>query len=315
MTKETVVIPRNSLLSIGKTSLAYVETKPGVFQLRKLKTGPSADGMVAVFEGIESGENVVSKSTFLLDAQMQLQGNPSLIDPDKAVEDGEAQLTEAEKEEIRKAMEPLSDADRALAEAQVICPVTEVRLGSMGMGTPIKLDIEGRTVFICCEGCRDSWVNEPDKYFKILDDYLSGKSKQRELTDAEKSEIREALEPLSKEDRALAEAQVICPVTEVRLGSMGMGTPIKLEIEGRTVFICCEGCRDSWVNEPDKYFKILDDYLSDPNGSDSSLPMSPANGDDELPQMQLPQMQLPQMQLPQMDLPQMQLPQMELPKQ
>ena len=310
MTKETVVIPRNSLLSIGKTSLAYVETKPGVFQLRKLKTGPSVDGMVAVFEGIESGENVVSKSTFLLDAQMQLQGNPSLIDPDKAVEDGEAQLTEAEKEEIRKAMEPLSDADRALAEAQVICPVTEVRLGSMGMGTPIKLDIEGRTVFICCEGCRDSWVNEPDKYFKILDDYLSGKSKQRELTDAEKSEIREALEPLSKEDRALAEAQVICPVTEVRLGSMGMGTPIKLEIEGRTVFICCEGCRDSWVNEPDKYFKILDDYLSDPNGSDSSLPMSPANGDDELPQMQLPQMQLPQM-----DLPHMQLPQMELPKQ
>ena len=142
-----------------------------------------------------------------------------------------------------------------------------------------------------------------DRYFKILDDYLSGKSKQRELTDAEKSEIREALEPLSEEDRALAEAQVICPVTEVRLGSMGMGTPIKLDIEGRTVFICCEGCRDSWVNEPDKYFKILDDYLSDPNGSDNSMPMSPANGDDELPQMQLPQMDLPQMQLPQMELP------------
>jgi Cu(I)/Ag(I) efflux system membrane fusion protein len=176
MPQETVVIPRNSLLSIGKTSLAYVETKPGEFQLRKLKTGPSVNGMIAVFDGITAGENVVSKSTFLLDAQMQLQGNPSLIDPDKAVMDDAAQLTEAEMEEIRKAMEPLSDADRALAEAQVICPVTEVRLGSMGMGTPIKLEIEGRTVFICCEGCRDGWVDEPDKYFKILDDYLAGKS-------------------------------------------------------------------------------------------------------------------------------------------
>ena len=176
MPHETVVIPRNSLLSIGKTSLAYVETKPGEFQLRKLKTGPSVNGMIAVFDGVTAGENVVSKSTFLLDAQMQLQGNPSLIDPEKAVMDDAAQLTEAEKEEIRKAMEPLSDADRALAEAQVICPVTEVRLGSMGMGTPIKLEIEGRTVFICCEGCRDGWVNEPDKYFKILDDYLAGKS-------------------------------------------------------------------------------------------------------------------------------------------
>ena len=301
MTQETVVIPRNSLLSIGKTSLAYVETKPGFFQLRKLKTGPSVDGMIAVLDGITAGDNVVSKSTFLLDAQMQLQGNPSLIDPDKAVTDDEPQLTEAEKEEIRKALEPLSDEDRALAEAQVICPVTEVRLGSMGMGTPIKLEIEGRTVFICCEGCRDSWVNEPDKYFKILDDYLARKTKQPELTDAEKDEIRKALEPLSEEDRALAQAQEICPVTEVRLGSMGMGTPIKLEIEDRTVFICCEGCRDSWVNEPDRYFQILDDYQSGKIKTDDgtiSDPASPDNGYGELPKMQLPQMDLPKMEPP-----------------
>lgn len=181
MPQETVVIPRNSLLSIGKTSLAYVETKPGEFQLRKIKTGPSANGMVAVYDGIKTGEYVVSRSAFLLDAQMQLQGNPSLIDPDKAVMDDSARLSQAEEEEIRKAMEPLSDADRALAEAQVICPVTDVRLGSMGMGTPIKLEIEGRTVFICCEGCRDGWVNEPDKHFKILDDYLAGTSRNQDL--------------------------------------------------------------------------------------------------------------------------------------
>ena len=80
-------------------------------------------------------------------------------------------------------LEPLSDADRALAEAQVICPVTEVRLGSMGMGTPIKLDVEGRTVFICCEGCRSGMVDEPEKYFAILDDYLSGKVKVEESSD------------------------------------------------------------------------------------------------------------------------------------
>ena len=182
MQQETVVIPRNSLLSIGKTSLAYVETKPGEFQLRKIKTGPTVNGMVAVFEGIAAGENVVSKSTFLLDAQMQLQGNPSLIDPDKAVADDEAQLTEAEKEEIRTALEPLSDADRALVEAQVICPVTEVRLGSMGMGTPIKLEVEGRTVFICCEGCRDGMLDNPEKYFKVLDDYQSGIPKTNDGT-------------------------------------------------------------------------------------------------------------------------------------
>jgi Cu(I)/Ag(I) efflux system membrane fusion protein len=180
--QETIVVPRDSLLSIGQTSLAYVEEKPGEFQLRHVKTGPTVGGQVAIFEGIAAGENVVSRSTFLLDAQMQLQGNPSLIDPDKVVFDPDAvELTEAQLEEIRIALEPLSEADRALAEAQVICPVTEVRLGSMGMGTPIKLELEGRTVFICCEGCRDGWVNEPDKYFKILDDYLSGKSGSKQF--------------------------------------------------------------------------------------------------------------------------------------
>jgi len=301
----TIVVPRDSLLSVGQTSLVYVEGKPGVFEIRRVKTGPTVDGMVAVFEGVAAGENVVSRSTFLLDAQMQLQGNPSLMDPDKAVvDDDEAQLTEAELEEIRKAMEPLSEEDRKLAEAQVICPVTEVRLGSMGMGTPVKLEIEGRLVFICCEGCRDGWVNEPDRYFKILDDYLSSRSGKPKLTGAQLDEIRNAMEPLSEEDRKLAEAQEICPVTEVRLGSMGMGTPLKLEIEGRTVFICCEGCRDGWVNDPDKYFKILDDYAAGKPGKSTT----PSNDNSAMPQMDLPQVQLPKMDLPKMDLPKMELP-------
>lgn len=291
----TVVVPRNSLLSVGETSIIYVEGKPGIFEIRRVKTSPTVNGMVAVFEGVAAGENVVSRSAFLLDAQMQLQGNPSLMDPDKAVVDGDdAQLTEAELVEIREAMEPLNAADRRLAEAQEICPVTEVRLGSMGMGTPVKLQIDGRTVFICCEGCRDGWVKDPDKYFKILDAYTVGKFQKPELTGAQRDEIRKAMESLSDEDRKLAEAQEICPVTEVRLGSMGMGTPVKLQIGERTVFICCEGCRDGWIKDPDKYFKILDDYAA----GNPSKPVTPSGSNLELPQMELPQMELPQMELP-----------------
>jgi hypothetical protein len=83
--QETIVVPRNSLLSIGQTSLVYVEGIPGEFQLRHVTTGPTAGGLVAIFDGLSVGDQVVAQSTFLLDAQMQLQGNPSLIDPDKAV--------------------------------------------------------------------------------------------------------------------------------------------------------------------------------------------------------------------------------------
>lgn len=172
----TVTIPRDSLLSVGATSLVYVEGKPGQFEIRRVRTSPSVDGMVAVFEGVTAGEFVVAKSAFLLDAQMQLQGNPSLIDPDKAVVDSkESTLTEAELEEIRLALEPLSQADRELALAQEICPVTEVRLGSMGMGTPIKIDVNGSPVFICCEGCRNGLMGDVEKNLKILSDYAEGK--------------------------------------------------------------------------------------------------------------------------------------------
>ncbi|HMO13687.1 MAG TPA: efflux RND transporter periplasmic adaptor subunit [Pirellulaceae bacterium] len=169
-----VTVPRNSLLSIGETSLLYVETKPGEFHLRRVVTGPASEGMVAILEGLSAGENVVAQSTFLLDAQMQLQGNPSLIDPNKAVT--EIELSDAELAEIDAALAPLSAADRDLAEAQVICPVMEVRLGSMGMGTPIKLEVLGTNVFICCEGCRNRLVAEPERYLQVLQRYHENKS-------------------------------------------------------------------------------------------------------------------------------------------
>ena len=56
---------------------------------------------------------------------------------------------------------------------------------------------------------------------------------------------------LSPEDRRLAELQKVCPVTELPLDSMG--GPIKVMIEDRPVFICCESCRNSLLTEPAKY--------------------------------------------------------------
>ncbi len=67
---------------------------------------------------------------------------------------------------------------------------------------------------------------------------------------------RDPLEGLSAEDRAAVLAQKICPVTGEALGSMGL--PIKLTVEGREVFICCEGCEAPLRDEPEKYFAILD---------------------------------------------------------
>jgi len=68
---------------------------------------------------------------------------------------------------------------------------------------------------------------------------------------SETAKIQAALASLSVEDRALAETQKICPVGGGPLGAMG--APIKVEVAGHTVFICCEGCEDPLVTDPAKH--------------------------------------------------------------
>lgn len=74
-------------------------------------------------------------------------------------------------------------------------------------------------------------------------------------SDKEQAEINEALAKLSPDDRALAEKQKTCPVTDEPLGSMG--TPIKVTVEGREAFVCCEGCVDELKNNFAKYEEKL----------------------------------------------------------
>ena len=75
---------------------------------------------------------------------------------------------------------------------------------------------------------------------------------------ADDKEIAAELAKLSPEDRALAEKQKVCPVGGEPLGSMG--APIKLTVEGRELFICCEGCEDAVREDPEKYFRKLDEH-------------------------------------------------------
>lgn len=84
--------------------------------------------------------------------------------------DDDAKLSPDEAK-IKKALAQLSDADRAAAEKQRTCPVTENRLGLMG--TPLKITVKDsggkeQEVFICCAGCEESIKGDPDKYLEKL---------------------------------------------------------------------------------------------------------------------------------------------------
>jgi Cu(I)/Ag(I) efflux system membrane fusion protein len=69
----------------GSTSLVYVETEPGRFEIRPVKLGPLLRDEAVILEGLSAGEEVAVNGNFLIDSQMQLAGKPSLIDPERAV--------------------------------------------------------------------------------------------------------------------------------------------------------------------------------------------------------------------------------------
>ncbi len=65
-------------------------------------------------------------------------------------------------DEVAAERAKLPPDDRALVEAQEWCVVnTEERLGSMG--PPLKLDLKGQPVFVCCKGCRRKAETDPDR--------------------------------------------------------------------------------------------------------------------------------------------------------
>jgi len=89
---------------------------------------------------------------------------PSGVAPQKPAEPKQA---EAGAKALPEGLAELSEADRALAEKQKVCPVSGGPLGSMGK--PVKITVKGKTVFLCCAGCEPEIKKDPDKYLAKLD--------------------------------------------------------------------------------------------------------------------------------------------------
>ncbi|MBW3542721.1 MAG: hypothetical protein KY476_20850 [Planctomycetes bacterium] len=68
--------------------------------------------------------------------------------------------------ENMKGLAALPPADRAAALRQRTCPVTGDLLGSMGR--PLKVDVRGRSVFVCCRGCVEDIEANPAQYLPQL---------------------------------------------------------------------------------------------------------------------------------------------------
>ncbi len=274
---EMLAIPENSVIDTGAQRIVYRETMPGTFEgvrvtLGPRMAGPEGETLYPVLGGLSRGERIVASGSFLVDAETRLNpaagsvyfGGSAGSMHGQASSNVRPSTPEDEEAKLAAALAGMPVEQRRLVEAQQFCPILEQnRLGSMG--TPVKVTIEGTTVFLCCDGCKKSALASPKqtlaKVVKLIKGkHLEGAAEASPVAavtnDSAEIEIKSELAKLSESDRKAAEAQRFCVILpDSRLGSMGK--PERLEIGGKVVFVCCEGCTAEAVAAPQKTLAVL----------------------------------------------------------
>lgn len=191
----------------------------------------------------------------------------------------------------------LSEHDQLHIAIQKICPVSGEKLGAMG--SPIKVDAGGQHVFLCCKGCMGKQLNG-EHWNTIQANYakaqgtcpIMGKPVDASMksTTINGERIFVCCPPCIEKIQADPEAslakvhanyakfaqgqgdhsldalamqvQRICPVSGDELGAMG--EPIKVNVGGQHVFVCCKGCLGKELNP--QHWATVQDNLAKAQG-------------------------------------------------
>jgi Cu(I)/Ag(I) efflux system membrane fusion protein len=82
--RDNLVIPKSAVLWTGKRSIVYVkqpDTDEPVFKIREIGLGPMLGESYVVTDGLSEGEEIVTSGAFSVDAAAQLEGKPSMMNP------------------------------------------------------------------------------------------------------------------------------------------------------------------------------------------------------------------------------------------
>jgi membrane fusion protein, copper/silver efflux system len=83
--KNKLAIPRSAVLWTGKRSVVYVKqtgSDEPVFKIREIELGPMLGNSYVVESGLTDGEEIVTQGAFSVDASAQLEGKPSMMNPE-----------------------------------------------------------------------------------------------------------------------------------------------------------------------------------------------------------------------------------------
>jgi len=86
--EDQITVAKSAVMWTGKRSVVYVKlqnTDYPSFQFREVDLGAELDDSYIITAGLNVGEEVVTHGTFSVDAAAQLQGKPSMMNPDGGV--------------------------------------------------------------------------------------------------------------------------------------------------------------------------------------------------------------------------------------
>ncbi len=264
-----LAVPESAVIDTGSRQFVYREAEPDVFDQLEVQLGPRSGAYYPVMRGLGLGDRVATTGSFLIDAETRLtagaastyfgaSGGPQSDHP--ATTAARPSMTRDEDAKFQAMLAKLGPGDRAIVASQGYCPVLGNRLGSMGPPVPIVL--QGHKVFLCCKMCiKKAKANEnrtlaraaewASRTTSRAEHPVSSSSSASGLADKGETNVRANLAKLGAEDRRLAEEQHYCPVqSDNRLGSMG--PPAIVSIKGQKVFLCCKGCTDEALENPEQ---------------------------------------------------------------
>jgi membrane fusion protein, copper/silver efflux system len=174
---EVLSVPESAVIDTGSRKIVYVERMPGMVDGVEVQLGPRCGDAYPVLSGLQQGQRVARSGAFLLDAETRL--NPGVA----TAYFGAARPAS----DVPHAVHPLGDQQASTSDSLTIdprdleqivrqgtCPVTDKTLGSMG--APLRIVVQGRTVFLCCAGCKPTIEAESAKYLAKLPS-TSGRAK------------------------------------------------------------------------------------------------------------------------------------------
>jgi len=146
-----LVIPASAPLITGTRAVVYVEVPEAdapTYEGLEITLGPRAGDYYLVASGLKPGQRVVSRGAFKIDSALQIQAQPSMMNPGKQGHGDHVQ-------------------ERVVANDR--CPIMGSRIDPSAVTENLIREWKGKRIGFCCAGCPDTWdkLSEQEKEAKL----------------------------------------------------------------------------------------------------------------------------------------------------